>query len=177
MRILLLTLLLASCLPAGDDTIGADAGAIGQPDAALACVAAPDSCTGVDICIAGTCQAALPRTYQLTNMFVTVPETNPNTGGDWDIGGGAPDLFLTNAAGTVLTPVADDTFATNFRGPFDVALGVGGTLELQVWDLDAAANDYVIGCVANPITAAELRTGEFGCTSMGMSLQGSIGPK
>lgn len=142
-----------------------------------ACSTSPDNCTGETICIAGKCEAAFPRVYRITNVSVMVPTSNPNNGSDWDIGGGAPDLFLGNQSGEPITAAIQDQFSASFPGPFEVQLIAGGTLRIDVWDEDLTSNDYAFACQANPITAALLRTRSFACSGNGMSLTSAINPK
>lgn len=141
------------------------------------CSASPDNCTGETICISGKCEAAFPRVYQIANVVVSVPTTNPNNGSDWDIGGGAPDLFLGDQNGTAFSSVVQDQFSATFAGPFEVSLVAGTALRIDVWDEDISSNDFAFACQANPITAAILRSRTLACSASGESLSSSITPK
>jgi hypothetical protein len=96
---------------------------------------------------------------------------------EWDIGGGAPDLYLGDNTGSATTTAVPDQFSASFPGPFEVSLIAGDTLLIYVWDADVSVPDYAFGCTANPVTAALLRTRSFGCTGHGASLASSISPK
>src|SRR5439155_23694653 len=63
------------------------------PDAAVACSETADTCAGDSICIAGRCEAAFGRLYDIRAISVSVPTLDPN-GYYWDLGGGAPDLYV-----------------------------------------------------------------------------------
>lgn len=126
------------------------------------CSEFPDNCTAETICVAGSCVAAFPRVYRLSTVHVMVPTTR--MGNDWDVGGGAPDLFLGDANMVAYSPVIADSFTANFAGPFMVQLIAGATLRIDVWDEDISVHDYAMGCVASPITAAQLRTRTFNCS-------------
>ena len=146
-------------------------------DCGAACSATNDNCAGETICVASACVAAFPRVYSITNVMVSVPTTNPNNNSSWDVGGGAPDLFLGDSAGTAFSAIVQDQFSATFAGPFDVQLTAGQTLLIDVWDSDVTVNDFAFGCQAMPITTALLRTRSFGCTTLGMTLQSKINPK
>lgn len=143
------------------------------------CSAAADSCTGESICVSGSCAAAYPRVYALTGLQLMAPTTKPD-GSGWDVGGGAPDLFVEIAVNDALvaeTLVQGDSFSAAFAGPFRVSLIAGASLELRMLDEDVAANDHVFTCLASPLTAAQLRRRELQCTSTGYSVQFRIEPQ
>lgn len=142
-----------------------------------ACSASPDNCTGETICISGKCEAAFPRVYRITNVAVSMPTKNPNNNSDWDVGGGAPDLFLGDQQGNPITAAVQDQFSATFPGPFEVQLVAGNAFRMDVWDEDVTTNDFAFACQANPITAALLRTRSFGCAANGASLTSAINPK
>jgi len=142
-----------------------------------ACSTSPDNCTGETICISGKCEAAFPRVYRITNVSVMVPTKNPNNNSDWDVGGGAPDLYLGQMDGTPITAAVPDQFSATFPGPFEVQLVGGNAFRIDVWDEDVTTNDFAFACQANPITAALLRTRSFGCAANGASLTSTINPK
>jgi hypothetical protein len=146
-------------------------------DQTPACTTSPDNCVGETICVASTCVAAFPRVYRFTNVAVAMPTTNPNNGQSWDIGGGAPDLYLGDSTGARLSNVVQDQFSATFPGPFEVMLVAGATLRLDVWDDDVTTPDFAYACQANPITAELLRTRSFRCQTGGASLNAVIEPK
>lgn len=170
-----LVLLVVAVAGVGCGTNGAAGPGPGDDDGA--CSESADSCPDETICIAGACEAAFPRVYSVTNVSVSVPTKNPNNNEDWDVGGGAPDLFLGDHTGNKLSMVVSDSFTATFAGPFDFQLIAGSSLELDVWDEDLTSNDPGFGCIANPITAAQLRGRTFSCTVSGASLSSSINPK
>ncbi|MBL9016740.1 MAG: hypothetical protein JNL83_21310 [Myxococcales bacterium] len=142
-----------------------------------ACTTSPDNCTGETLCVGGSCVAAFPRVYAITGVSVSVPTTNPNNGQTWDVGGGAPDLFLGNSNGVAFSGVVADQFSATFAGPFDVQLVAGATLRIDVWDEDVTTHDAAFACQANPITAQLLRTRTFACAVNGMTMTSTIRPK
>ncbi len=137
----------------------------------------PDNCTGETICVSGRCENAFPRVYQVVSVGVTVPTTNPTNGQAWDIGGGAPDLFLGDSTGVPITAAVQDQFSASFAGPFEISLIAGGSMRIDVWDEDATVDDHVLACQANPITAELLRGRAFSCARNGMMLTSTIRPK
>jgi len=173
----------------GDDTIGPFCGDLvcngfetagscpGDCGGVQACSETGDACGGDTICISGRCESAFPRVYRLTNVTVTVPTTNPNNGQSWDVGGGAPDLYLGNATGTPISAAVQDQFSATFAGPFEIQLIAGGSLRLDAWDEDVTNPDPVLGCLADPITPVLLRARSFSCSRAGMSLSSVLSPK
>lgn len=127
--------------------------------------------------MASACVAAFPRVYSLTNITVSVPSTNPNNNSTWDVGGGAPDIFLGNSMGVPFTTAVADSFNASFAGPFDVQLVAGATLRIDAWDEDATVDDFVMACQAMPVSASLLRARSFHCATAGMSMTSSINPK
>lgn len=142
--------------------------------AANACTEFPDNCTAETICVSGSCVAAFPRVYRLSTIHVMVPTTR--MGNTWDAGGGAPDLFLGDANMVAYSPIVDDAFTANFTGPFTVQLIAGQAFRIDVWDEDISVHDYAMGCVANPITAAQLRTRTFNCSGASGTLTAVLQP-
>ncbi len=138
-----------------------------------------DSCTGETICLAGSCVAAFPRAYSISELQISVPTTMPD-GSPWDLGGGAPDLFLAayvNNQAAAVTPTAFDRFSASFAGPYTLTLGAGSSLLIQAFDEDLTINDPAYGCVASPLTAALLRERILGCSSAGNTLSFRISPR
>lgn len=141
------------------------------------CSATVDTCSGETICIAGICEAAFPRVYQITNVVASMPTRNPNTGEEWDIGGGAPDLYVGDVSGTPISAVVADEFSATFVGPFEVQLIAGQAFRLDLWDEDVTTPDYAFGCGQNPISPSLLRSRNFGCAANGATLSATIEPK
>ena len=158
--------------------------AAATPDAAIAidatvCTATNDTCTGETICIAGACEAAFGRYYDIRDLAVTVPTLDPN-GLYWDFAGGAPDLFVTIATSGVVraaTPTIDDRFSSTFSGPFAVLPVGGGSLLLAAYDADFDAHDFAYACAADPLTAAQLRTRRLQCADGGNAMSFTIEPR
>lgn len=139
------------------------------------CSEAADTCSGERVCYAGDCVAAFPRVYEIRDVEVSVPTTNPN-GGTWDVGGGAPDMFL-SINGTKVTDAVQDQFSATFPGPFDVSLIAGDGLYLEIKDEDLTVDDPVFACRADPITASILRGRRLRCAAQGLTLDATIDPK
>jgi hypothetical protein len=151
-------LLLVSCGSSDDDGGGGEEG--GE------CFETADDCTGDTICIAGVCEAAFGRLYDVTDIQVTVPTRDP-AGLDWDFGGGAPDLFAQVVVGGEVfatTAVVSDAFAAVFAGPYSVQVIGGGSLAIVVYDEDVAVSDRATACQADPLTAGLLRRRALQCS-------------
>lgn len=177
MRITMVALLaLGACGGGGDDGVGDDGGG---DDGTTACSETADTCTGETICVGAACEAAFGRVYAITNVALAVPTTDP-TGAEWDLGGGAPDLFLViDVDGTVAatTATVQDEFSAAFAGPYNAQLIAGSTLELTAYDEDVSDDDLAYVCSAAPITAELLRGRDLGCASGGSSLTFHIAPR
>jgi len=143
-----------------------------------ACTTAPDSCAGDQICTSsGGCVAAFPRVYALTQISVSVPTTNPATGESWDVGGGAPDLYLGDQAGMPLTTAISDSFNALFSGPLEIQLdAAGATVRLDIWDEDATTPDPAFFCVWI-IGASDLRRRRLECAGNGVAMNLAIDPR
>lgn len=178
----------AACTDAGNDdgpsfcgdgvcNIGESAGNCpGDCAAGGACSPSNDTCGGETICVGNSCVAAFPRVYAITNVSVMLPTTDPN-GEAWDLGGGAPDLFVGDSSGNPLTNTVQDQFSATFPGPFDVQLIAGATLRISIWDEDVSANDLAFSCQAAPVTADLLRSRVLRCTQGGSTLAAALNPK
>ena len=92
---------------------------------------------GCSTCAApGSCEAALPGRYRIILASVAVPTRKPD-GTDWDVGGGAPDLYVVikvdGATVLAMSAVADDTFSASFTGTFgDANLVTGSEILFEV---------------------------------------------
>lgn len=152
---------------------GADDGAGGE------CSTTADTCEGDTICIAGACESAFGRLYDIKNVRVQVPTTDPN-GEAWDVGGGAPDLLvdvLVNGVSVSRSGAVADMFSATFPGPFSVQPVGGGSLAVQVFDEDLTTNDLAYVCSAAPLTADLLRTRDLGCSSSAGQVTFRIDPR
>lgn len=84
-------------------------------------------------------------TFVLTDVVTQISLTNH--GASWD-GDGAPDpdLYIGDAFGNPLTPIAYDAYVALFPGPIEVVVVDGEELRLDVWDDDDAAPQWAFGC-------------------------------
>lgn len=128
---------------------------------------ANDTCTGETVCVNGQCVAAFGRVYK---VVVANGQLQPNNaaGETWDAAGGLPDPFVTlTLNGTVLgsTTAVQDTLTPSWLTQFSTVVPGGSTLVLQVYDEDVAANDYMFGCMLQPVTADALRAYTLSCPS------------
>lgn len=143
---------------------------------ATACTTSPDNCAGENICVSGACVNAFGRHYTISNISISVPTTDPS-GQSWDIGGGAPDLFLGSQDGTmVFSNVVQDHFSATFPGPFDFVALAGGAMVFYFWDQDVSVNDFAFGVQWNPITAAQLRLRTLSYSGNGDTMTATIAP-
>jgi hypothetical protein len=157
-------LLLAACTSSGGDDQGDDQGDDGD-DTSDECSETADDCTGDNICIGGSCEAAFGRLYDVTDVNISLPTTDPD-GAAWDAGGGAPDILIDVSSNGVHAPVSatvDDVFDAYFPGPFTVTIAGGADLTLEIYDEDLTVNDFAGGCAADPITADLLRSRLLSC--------------
>jgi hypothetical protein len=164
---------------AAPDAIDVDAVTIGVDAPTEQCSDTADECPGESICIAGRCEAAFGRIYDIRSIVVTLPTLDPN-GEYWDFGGGAPDInvsILTNGVLRVMTGTVSDTFSAVFPGPYPVLPVGGGSLRLDVYDEDVTTFDFAYGCLASPLTAEMLRKRRLSCVSGGNSLNLTIEPR
>jgi hypothetical protein len=148
-------------------------------DAGSPCSAAADTCTGDSICIAGACEAAFGRLYDVRALSVTLPTTDP-AGDSWDFGGGAPDIFVTISVDDVMmatTPTIDDQFSATFAGPFPIQPIGGASLLLVAYDEDITTNTVAYSCKASPLTAEQLRARHLACASGGRTMSFMIEPR
>jgi hypothetical protein len=159
----------------GDDGGGDDGGG----DDSSECSEIADTCAGESICIAGACEDAFNRIYEITDVEVAVPTTDPN-GEEWDVGGGAPDLLLEvsmNGSVVASAPAIADSFSATFPGPFTAQVVAGSALVLVAYDEDLTVNDYAYACQVSPLTADLLRLRLLTCTTGGSSLSFAIAPR
>lgn len=131
----------AACGGGGDDTTGDDT-------TGHECEPSSDTCTGDTICIQFNCESAFNRIYDVSAITVSLPTTDPS-GAGWDVGGGAPDIFVealvgTTSLGTSVT--VNDAFSASFDETFSPTLPKGVEFWLDVYDEDVAANDLAFSC-------------------------------
>lgn len=151
----------------------------GIPDAAVprGCAFDEPSCTGETLCINNNCEAAFGRIYQITVLNGEVPTTNQ--GQPWDVGGGAPDLYVSIAVnGTPIattTPAQDQFMAT--WNEFTTANIVAGTkLEFTVIDQDVSDSDVAFSCTWDPLAVSDIRGVNLECAGAPGSLSAIIAP-
>jgi hypothetical protein len=128
----------------------------------------PASCTGETICIAGTCENAFGRNYRITVVAGVVTERNANDDA-WDVGGGLPDpvVTLTINGVTHTSQVINDTLEPTWNFVTPPTLIPGGTVfAIDAADSDIAADDAILACINNPLTANLLRAGAR-CSGVG----------
>ncbi len=150
--------------------------------------AGTDSCTGTNICDcptgsldcvnAGTCTNAFGRQYRFTIESASVPTTNQ--GASWDIGGGAPDLYVRlglNGTLVLMSLAGSDSFSNTYTGTtVDLSVNATTNIQAEVWDEDGVSDDQAFVCSLEPIGAATLRAGRFACSGALGSLLVSIEP-
>ncbi len=150
---------------------GADTDADTEP-----CVPFPDSCTGDNICFENSCVPAFGRFYALANVTLRVPLLNAQFGEPWDAVGDPPDLYLGDIAGTAATATVHNSYSASFTGPFEIGIPKDAGMRIDAWDDDYDQNtaikfQYAFGCQSDQLTAALLRTRQFGCASPDASYQ------
>jgi hypothetical protein len=155
----------ADCQPVCGDgvcEVGETISTCSEDCASASCtVGDPNSCSGETICIAGTCENAFGRNYRITVVRGVITERNKD-GNAWDIGGGLPDPVVTLTINGAMhtTPVINDTLEPSWNFVTPPTLIPGGTVfQIDVADSDIAADDMIIGCLNNPLTANLLRAG------------------
>jgi len=151
-----------------------DAGNVGQ-----SCSSSSDSCTGDTVCISNQCQSAFTRGYTISSLALQVPTTKPD-GTSWDVGGGAPDLYvvvLTDGVSVGMTGIVQDQFSATYPNTFQVTLASTTTLDVHAFDSDVTSDDDAYLCEAKPIKAAELRARALECQGSGYSLTFTIQPR
>lgn len=151
-----------------------DAGNVGEN-----CSPTSDGCTGETVCINSQCQSAFTRGYTISSLAVQVPTAKPD-GTSWDVGGGAPDLYVTvSTDGTKvgMTAIVQDQFSASFADMVLVTLASTTKLDVHAYDSDVTSDDDAYLCEANPVTADELRARHVGCQGNGYSLTFTVQPR
>ena len=150
-----------------------------------------DTCSGDEICIcdtedglcdgSGTCSVAFGRRYEIGVFRASLPERM--TDGDcWDsLGCGLPDPFVQIWVNDVLlgtsTTLSDRTEA-EWDPPLVVESDItaGSSIQIDVYDEDAAGGEYAFGCVVEQVDAAVLRGRILSCASSAGGLTAAIAP-
>lgn len=152
-----------------------------RPDARASCyLARVDSCSGDSICIDDNmCEPAAPRAYIIGDIVAMVPFTKTD-GTSWDAAGNAPDLFVTilvNGTAVATTAATPDSFSARPVGEYRVNLPAGPTILIRTQDEDVSSNDAALDCLAQPVTAAMLRSRVLQCSQGGYSVSIAITPE
>ena len=111
--------------------------------------------------------AAADKTIQVGTVTVFATKSN---GAAWDVGGGAPDIFVQirvkKAFGSrKSTSVKKNTYSATFSQN-TVKIRVGQAIEIKVWDKDFASDD-IIGSATYVIDAATFNRGSVTFRSFG----------
>ena len=176
-KLVVLALALAACSDDETNNPTPDASAPPHPDAAppidsapKVCSASdPSSCSGETICIGTMCEPAFNRIYTFSGISVTVASKNPG-GSAWDPLGGAPDPFVEiklNGMSVLKTKNVSDVFSATYTESTDQQIVAGSKLELTLSDADVGGDDLILDCVADPLTADELRHAALQCDGSG----------
>lgn len=141
-----------------------------------------DLCTGEQICVDGTCEAAFPRVYTLRVEMVQYPPMDPAANDCWDTPCSPPDPFFAvevNGQDVGRTEAVQDQNAVVVTATFDVSLIAGATLIAGLIDEDIAEDDVIGACRLNPVTPELLRGRVMSCTASGgaFSMRFRLDPK
>lgn len=104
-------------------------------------------CGDLEFCNDGSCDEVAGRKF-----FVSADAGTAVTDGDWDVGGGAPDPYVSIFMDGDLecyTSTDDDTFAPRWGEGCAVVFEAGGELELDMYDEDTTSNDIMLTFVAS----------------------------
>ena len=111
-------------------------------------------CDDLEFCNAGECDTGLDRRYRVVIDSAEAATTGP--AGAWDVGGGAPDLFvqwgmLDSAAENWLdecfTGVVQDSFEAYWNTYCEFVFSSGDTFGITVWDEDSSTWDWAGGVI------------------------------
>jgi len=103
-------------------------------------------CAWDEFCYEEECQLVLGRRYVVTALGAVVGTTKPD-GSDWDLGGGAPDLFANFGfdGDEAVTDTQWDSFSADWAQYSTFVLSSGTTFEFNVWDEDTVDHDLAAG--------------------------------
>jgi hypothetical protein len=136
----------------------------------------PYSCDGDTICLDGSCEPAWGA-YGIFVLDFTVATQNQE-GTAWDTMGGAPDPYVTVELGgelVMVTAEPQDTFDPVYSDSASINVSPGLAFEFHGWDGDVDSDDWIIGCIAEPLTAEHLRWREVSCVgSAATGTQGTV---
>lgn len=136
-----------------------------------------DACAGDQICILdhefgqpGHCEGAYGRVYTVAVGYTRVPERD-SAGECWDVGCGAPDLFVRiSLDGQVVvetTPAQDVFEVDSFSERGSAIISANSQLEVALYDEDLSSDDLITSCELNPIAANYLRSRVLSCGQSG----------
>lgn len=138
-----------------------------------------DTCTGDQVCIGTTCQAAFPHAYAITNLSITAPNLKLD-GMPWDSDAdGTPDLYADISVGGTLvttTDVIQNSYNATFPGPFTVTLDANIAIDVKASDKDDAGSELVYDCAVPMVSALLLRVRYVLCSGTGVTLNYTIDP-
>lgn len=144
------------------------------------CIASmTDTCSGDQVCIGTTCQAAFPHAYAITNLSITAPNLKMD-GTPWDPDeDGTPDLYADiSVAGALVatTDVIQNSYSASFPGPFMVTLDANVSLDVKASDKDDAASELVYDCGIPMVSALLVRVRYALCSGTGVTINYTIAP-
>lgn len=133
------------------------------------------TCAAVRVCATTTqtCELDPNALWKVQPLSATVSSTNQ--GSDWDVGGGAPDPFVSlwcpssAASATNVTPTVMDSYAPTWSTGGCVMkakdlMSVG--YAIQVWDEDLSSNDPISGKGTIVAKESDLIAGSTDLTAM-----------
>lgn len=109
-------------------------------------------CDDLDFCNVGECDQGLDRRYRISILSGEALTSGPD--GSWDVGGGAPDLFIQwGVRDSANDEWIDDCYTSTVQDSFDpewneyceFVLGSGDTFAIWGWDEDVSASDFAGG--------------------------------
>ena len=102
-----------------------------------------EDCGAEQLCDLGTCANAYGTLYTVTVTSAHVPPRDPN-GASWDLGGGAPDLFVVVEHDGRLFPTnaVADSFDPVWDHPLAITIRRGVEFRVDLWDEDLGDPDW-----------------------------------
>ncbi|HEY4179206.1 MAG TPA: hypothetical protein VGM90_20320 [Kofleriaceae bacterium] len=132
----------------------------GDCAASNTCTSAPDTCTGDNVCVTGTCVPAFGRVYKLYMQGGKMTQ-NDAAGATWDSAGGLPDPYVNqylNGTFLAATTTADDTLTPAWNTNTIVTVAAGAKLQFDVIDDDIGPGGQdMFSCFNIALTADVLR--------------------
>lgn len=87
-------------------------------------------------------------------------QQNTAAGDTWDAAGGLPDPFvdiILNGVSLGVTSTQEDTLTPTWNQQATAIIAGGSSFQLDVYDSDVTVNDYMFGCLWQPLNAAVIR--------------------